>query len=328
MREMIQKAATSIIAGNNISTDEALKLTEAEGSNLHLLFAEASRIREHFKGNSIALCSIINAKSGRCPENCAFCAQSAAHKTDVQVYPLVDEDEIVKCAIDADRYGARCFGIVTSGTGIKPGKELETICRAMTRIRQETGIAPSGSLGILDMDTALILKEAGMVTYHHNLETARSFFPQICNSHDYEQDVETVRCAKQAGLRVCSGGILGLGESMAQRIEMAETLRELDVDSVPMNFLDPVEGTRLENAKFLTPLECLKTIAIYRFILPSKDISVCGGRDKNLRELQSWIFLAGASGMMTGNYLTKLGRDPQQDHLMLNDLGMDVRKCN
>jgi len=328
MREMIQKAATSIIAGNNISTDEALKLTEAEGSNLHLLFAEASRIREHFKGNSIALCSIINAKSGRCPENCAFCAQSAAHKTDVQVYPLVDEDEIVKCAIDADRYGARCFGIVTSGTGIKPGKELETICRAMTRIRQETAIAPSGSLGILDMDTALILKEAGMVTYHHNLETARSFFPQICNSHDYEQDVETVRCAKQAGLRVCSGGILGLGESMAQRIEMAETLRELDVDSVPMNFLDPVEGTRLENAKFLTPLECLKTIAIYRFMLPSKDISVCGGRDKNLRELQSWIFLAGASGMMTGNYLTKLGRDPQQDHLMLNDLGMDVRKCN
>lgn len=328
MREMIQKAATSIIAGNNISTDEALKLTEAEGSNLHLLFAEASRIREHFKGNSIALCSIINAKSGRCPENCAFCAQSAAHKTDVQVYPLVDEDEIVKCAKDADRYGARCFGIVTSGTGIKPGKELETICRAMTRIRQETAIAPSGSLGILDMDTALILKEAGMVTYHHNLETARSFFPQICNSHDYEQDVETVRCAKQAGLRVCSGGILGLGESMAQRIEMAETLRELDVDSVPMNFLDPVEGTRLENAKFLTPLECLKTIAIYRFMLPTKDISVCGGRDKNLRELQSWIFLAGASGMMTGNYLTKLGRDPQQDHLMLNDLGMDVRKCN
>ncbi|HPX61988.1 MAG TPA: biotin synthase BioB [Deltaproteobacteria bacterium] len=328
MREMIQKTADAVIAGNNISTEEALLLAGADGSNLHLLLAEASRIREHFKGNSIALCSIINAKSGKCPENCAFCAQSSAHKTDVKVYPLVDEEEIVRCAKDADRYGARCFGIVTSGTGIKPGKELETICRAMKRIRQETSIAPSGSLGILDMETALTLKEAGMVTYHHNLETARSFFPHICTTHEYEQDVETVRCAKQAGLRVCSGGILGLGENMAQRIEMAETLRELDVDSVPMNFLDPVEGTRLAGAKHLTPLECLKTIAIFRFMLPTRDISVCGGRDKNMRELQSWIFMAGASGMMTGNYLTKLGRDPEQDHRMLSDLGMDIRKCS
>jgi biotin synthase len=327
MRNFILKTADSVLQGAVVGRDDALRLAGARGADLHLLFAEASRIREHFTGNSASLCSIINAKSGRCAENCAFCAQSAAHRTDAQVYPLVDEEEIVRCAHEVERNGARCYGIVTSGTGIRPGRELETICRSLRRIREETSIAPSCSLGILDEETARLLMDAGMVTYHHNLETARSFFPSICTTHDYEQDVETVRAVKRAGARACCGGIFGLGESFDQRIEMAETLRELDVDSVPLNFLNPVEGTRLEKADFLTPLECLTTIAVYRFMLPDKSLSVCGGREKNLRELQSWIFLAGASGMMTGNYLTTLGRDPEQDHRMLADLGMTVGGC-
>jgi biotin synthase len=216
---------------------------------------------------------------------------------------------------------------VTSGTGIKPGEELDKICRAMRLIRQETAIKPSCSLGIMDYDTSLKLKEAGMVTYHHNLETARSFFPSICTTHNYEDDVETIRAVKRAGLNVCCGGIFGLGESFAQRIELAETLRELEVDSVPMNFLDPVEGTKLADASFLTPMECLKTIAIFRFMLPQKNITVCGGRETNLRELQSWIFLAGASGMMTGNYLTKAGRLPELDRQMLTDLELTLEVC-
>ena len=166
-----------------------------------------------------------------------------------------------------------------------------------------------------------------MVTYHHNLETARSFFPSICTTHDYEDDVETIRAVKQAGLKVCCGGIFGLGEGFSQRVEMAVTLRELDVDSVPINFLNPVEGTRLADADFLTPMECLKTIALYRFMLPDKDLTVCGGRERNLRELQSWIFLAGASGMMTGNYLTTPGREPEQDRQMLTDLGLAIGVC-
>jgi biotin synthase len=327
IRTFIQNMSDKVMAGGVLDSEDALRLSAAAGSDLYLLFAEASRIREHFKGSAASLCSIINAKSGRCPENCAFCAQSAAHTTNVQVYPLVDEEEIVRCAHSAEQNGARCYGIITSGTGIQPGAELDKICRAVRRIKDETGIDPSCSLGILNVETALLLKQAGMVTYHHNLETSRSFFPSICTTHDYEDDVETVRAVKQAGLKACCGGIFGLGENFEHRVEMAETLRELNVDTVPINFLNPVEGTRLADANFLTPMECLKIIAVYRFMLPEKDLTVCGGREKNLRELQSWIFLAGASGMMTGNYLTTPGREPEQDRQMLSDLELAVEVC-
>ncbi|HXE98612.1 MAG TPA: biotin synthase BioB [Dongiaceae bacterium] len=327
MRMYIQGIADKVLAGGVVESDEALKLTEVTGSDRYLLFAEASRIREHFVGNVVHLCSIINAKSGRCAENCAFCAQSAHHDTGAPVYPLVDEDEIVRCAALAEQNGAGCYGIVTSGTRINKGEELDRVCRAVGRIKSETGISPSCSLGILDEETALRLKNAGMETYHHNLETARSFFPQICTTHDYEDDVATIRAAKAVGLRVCCGGIFGLGESFAQRIEMALTLRELDVDSIPLNFLNPVAGTRLESADNLNPLECLTIIAIYRFLMPGKRLSVCGGREKNLRELQSWMFLAGADGTMTGNYLTTPGRPPELDRQMLKDLEMPVEGC-
>lgn len=327
MRYTIQQLADKVIAGGVVSETEALQLAEVHGSERLFLFAEASRIREHFIGNVVHLCTIINAKSGRCAENCAFCAQSAHHDTGVQVYPLVDEDEIVRCAALAEQSGAGCYGIVTSGTGISGGAELDQVCRAVTRIKAETAISPSCSLGILDAATALRLKDAGMETYHHNLETARSFFPEICTTHDYEDDVTTIRAAKSVGLKVCCGGIFGLGESFAQRVEMAVTLRELDVDSVPLNFLNPVVGTRLEAADNLTPLECLTIIAIYRFLLPAKRLAVCGGREKNLRELQSWMFMAGADGTMTGNYLTTPGRPPELDQQMLKDLGMPVVSC-
>jgi len=327
MRQFIQKTAENVLAGQTISTEDALKLTESSGSDLHLLFAEASRIREHFKGDSVSLCSIINAKSGRCAENCAFCAQSASHKTDTQVYPLVDEEQIVSCAKDADKNGARCYGIITSGTGIKPGTELERICSSLRRIKSETSIDPSCSLGIISEETARLLKDAGMATYHHNLETSRSFFPNICTTHEYQDDVDTIKAVKNVGLKACCGGIFGLGENFGHRVEMAETLRELDVDTVPINFLNPVEGTRLADAKFLTPMECLKIIALYRFMLPGKSLTVCGGREKNLRELQSWIFLAGASGTMTGNYLTTPGRAPELDRQMIKDLELHIGEC-
>lgn len=327
IQNYLAKLSTEVIAGKQIGADEALELAGVEGSDLNQLLAEAGRIREHFMGNAVTLCSIINAKSGRCPENCAFCAQSAHHQTGVSVYPLVNEDELVRCAKGAEEVGSSCYGIITSGTTISKGDELERICSSLRRIRSETSINPSCSLGIIDFETACILRDAGMVTYHHNLETSRSFFPSICSTHDYEDDVRTVRVVKQAGLKVCSGGIFGLGESMEQRIEMMLTLRELGVDSVPVNFLDPVDGTRLAGADFLTPLECLKIIAICRFMLPTRQIKVCGGRERNLRELQSWIFMAGASGMMTGNYLTKLGRNPEDDLKMVADLGMTVAEC-
>lgn len=327
IRTYIQAMAEKVLSGGTIDASEALKLSGVSGSDRFLLFAEAARIRDHFVGSAVFLCSIINAKSGRCAENCAFCAQSAHHDTGVMVYPLVDEDEMVRCAALAEENGAGCYGIVTSGTSINKSDELDRVCRTVSRIKSETGISPSCSLGILDEETALRLKNAGMETYHHNIETARSFFPQICTTHDYEDDVATIRAAKAVGLRVCCGGIFGLGESFAQRIEMAETLRELDVDSIPLNFLNPVAGTRLENADNLTPLECLTIISVYRFVLPGKRLSVCGGREKNLRELQSWMFLAGANGTMTGNYLTTPGRPPELDRQMMKDLEIPVEGC-
>lgn len=327
MRHLIATIADRIIAGGRMTADEALQLTSVSGTDRFALFLAASTIKEHFVGSRVSLCSIINAKSGRCPENCAFCAQSAHHSSDVPVYPLVDEESLVAGAHAAEKNGSICYGIVTSGTGVTPGEELDRICRALERIRIETGIAPSCSLGILDDPTAKILKDAGAETYHHNLETARSFFPQICSTHDYEEDVATVRAAKSAGMKVCSGGIFGLGETAAQRIEMALTLRELAVDSVPLNFLNPIPGTRLAAASNITPQECLVTIAIYRLLLPDRMITVCGGREKNLRDLQSWMFFAGASGTMIGNYLTTTGRDTEDDWQMLRDLELDTEGC-
>ncbi len=327
MGQITLDLAERIIDGEALSENEALELMQLKGNERFALFLAASRVKEHFVGNHVSLCSIINAKSGRCPENCAFCAQSAHHSSDVPIYPLVDEESLVSGAHAAEESGSICYGIVTSGTTISKGDELDRICRALGRIRRETGIDPSCSLGLLDEETAMLLKEAGAVTYHHNLETARSFFPSICTTHDYEEDVRTVRAAKSAGMKVCSGGIFGLGETAAQRVEMALTLRELEVDSVPLNFLNPIEGTRLEGSNLITPQECLVTIAVYRLLLPAKMITVCGGREKNLRDLQSWMFFAGASGTMIGNYLTTTGRNTADDWQMLHDLELETEGC-
>jgi biotin synthase len=323
----MEALADRIVKGGSITPEEALQITVLQGSDLFPLFLAANRIKEHFVGDKVFLCSIVNAKSGRCPENCSFCAQSAHHKTDAPVYALIDEERMVNCAREAEKNGSSCYGIITSGTSVNRGEELDRICSAVRRIRRETGIIPSCSLGIIDIETASALVAAGVETYHHNLETARSFFPNVCTTHEYEQDVETVRVAKQAGLKVCCGGIFGLGETAAQRVEMAFTLRDLDVDSVPLNFLNPIPGTKLEDAQNITPMECLQTIALFRLILPNKRISICGGREKNLRDLQSWIFFAGASGTMIGNYLTTTGRAAEEDWQMLKDLNLSVAAC-
>lgn len=326
MEKVISDIVARIIGGGSITPEEAVRLSQAEGSDVFDLYRGASRIKDHFVGPQVHLCSIINAKSGRCAEDCAFCAQSAHHTTDAPVYPLVQEERLLQSARDAEASGSACFGIITSGTTVNEA-ELERILTALRNIRKETSILPSCSLGIIGYDTAVRLKEAGMDTYHHNLETAESFFPSICSTHPYQDDVDTVRAVKKAGLKICSGGIFGLGETAAQRVEMAFTLKGLDVDSVPINFLNPIEGTRLEGAANITAQECLQTIALYRMILPDKRITVCGGREKNLRDLQSWIFFAGANGTMIGNYLTTQGRNIGVDLKMFEDLGLETVMC-
>ena len=325
MLSYLTNLSDTALASLQINHEQALELAKLSAADLPLLFACASRLRDHHF-REISICSIVNAKSGLCTEDCSFCAQSAHHSTSVAQYPLMDGQTLLDGARAAAACGSGCYGIVTSGSGIRSGEELERICSVIRQIRAEGLVSPGASLGTLDESSVQALKEAGLVTYHHNLETSRSFFPQICTTHDYEDDVATVRLAKQAGLRVCCGGLFGLGESMEQRIELAFTLRDLQVDSVPINFLDPVEGTPLAGTGLLKPMECLHIIALYRMILPKAHITICGGREKNLRELQSWVFLAGASGIMTGNYLTKTGRQPSDDLQMIADLGLNLSK--
>jgi biotin synthase len=311
------------IQTKTIDTDDALALYEIGKHAPFLLMAAASQIREHFKGSTISLCAIVNAKSGVCPENCRFCAQSAHYGTDAPVYPLISSEEIIEKGRVAYEAGARYFGIVTSGTRIDSREEWSEIYKAIAGLN-EIGIKPCGSLGMLNDDTARNLKKEGLFRYHHNLETSRSFFDNICSTHAYEEDIETVKTAQRTGLSVCSGGIIGLGETMAHRIEMAMTLKDLNVDSVPINVLNAIEGTPLARVPVLSPIEILLTVAIYRFILPDKEIKLCGGKEKNLRQLLPLAIIAGSNSFMTGNYLTTLGRDTQDDLEMIRDLGCET----
>lgn len=319
IKELEFKAAEN----HPLEFDEAIFLSNLHDLDIFDLIASANRIREKFKGKKISLCSIVNAKSGRCPEDCIFCSQSDHYKTNIREYPLLKSEEMLERAEEALSQGAHKFGIVTSGKTITSEQELDEICNTIKKLKKAGKIHRCASLGILSRIELLKLKEAGLEEYHHNLETARSYFPDICTTHDYEEDVETVRIAKSLGLRTCCGGIFGLGESPEQRIELAFTLMELDVNSVPLNFLHPIKGTKAENFPPLKPLEILKIIAIYRFLLPTKDIKIAGGREHNLRDLQSMIFAAGANSTMLGNYLTTKGRAYQDDLQMIKDLGLE-----
>lgn len=327
MHSQVQSLIERVNNGGYPDATEARDILTARGARLTAYFSGAQHLKEQHFGDRIDLCSIINAKSGRCSENCSFCAQSTHHQTDSPVYPLKTVTEMVSAGKQAETNGSSCYSIVTSGTRIEPGNEFEQVLSAIKLIKEQTELAPSASLGILDFESAKALVAAGCQTYHHNLETARSFFPEVCTTHDYDEDIATIRCAKGAGMEVCCGGIFGLGESLEQRYELGLTLRDLNVDSIPLNFLSPVPGTPLQDAKLLTAMDCLRIICLYRYLLPDKRISICGGRETNLREFQSAIFMAGASGLMIGNYLTTSGRNHQLDMQLLNDAEVAINAC-
>ena len=261
-------------------------------------------------------CTIVNAKSGKCPEDCAFCAQSVHHDTGVDTYDLLSAEELEETGLKMAEAGATNYSVVTSGTTLND-KDIDTVCRVARRLKTKTDLSLCASVGLLTPDAARRLKDSGISRYHHNLETARSYFDHICSTHDYDDDVQTVKVAKAAGMIVCSGGIFGMGESWEQRVELAFTLKELGVDSIPINFLNPIKGTRLQTQPVLGPMEALKIIALYRFIHPRKDITICGGRETALKDFQSWLHAAGANGLMVGNYLTTLGRNIDMDFEMI-----------
>ena len=326
--DLIEKLKNKAISKKEVSISEALELF-IEGSNKPWrVMAAASEIREHFKGREVILCGITNAKSGKCSEDCKFCAQSSHYPTNVPSYPLKPAAKMITAANDAARCGAEFFGIVTSGKRIKAKKEWNDIFKAIKGMNK-IPIHACASLGLIDAEKAKELKVAGLFRYHHNLETSRSFFKNICTTHDYEENVETIRNVKNAGLSVCAGALFGMGEGITHRIELAATLRELNVDSVPINILNPIKGTPLSHMQQLTPLEILMTIAVFRFMLPDKDIKLCGGKEKNLRQLLPLGIMAGANSLMTGNYLTTTGRDSKLDQEMIADLGLiPTREAN
>jgi len=316
--------ADAVCSGYSVDRARALSLHETPDERLLELLAGADRIRRHFKGNKVTLCSIVNAKSGRCSEDCVFCSQSAHHKSDIPVFPLLSEKEIVGHFKAASAYPIDRFGIVISGKGLEVGGEAEELCGTIRRIRENAdGITTCASLGVLSDEVAALVKEAGLQSYHHNVETSPGFFPQICSTHRFEERISTVQTAQREGFQVCCGGIFGLGESAEDRVDMAMLLKELDVDSVPLNFLVPIPGTKLADATPLEPVQILKIIALFRYVLPDKDIRVCGGRERNLRDLQGLVFFAGANGFMLGNYLTTKGRSPEDDLQLLSDLGLE-----
>lgn len=319
----IEDLEKRILEGGEINEEEAIRLINLEGSEIFDLLHSASRIRTHFKGNKVNLCSIVNAKSGLCSEDCSFCAQSSHFETKAPVYDMIEPEKIVDAAKQAKEMKSREFSIVTSGMSVDNEEDLNTLCDAIEKIKNEGGLERCASLGNMSKEAMQRLKAAGLQSFHHNLETARSFFPNICTTHDYEDDVNTVRTAKELGFETCCGGILGLGETREQRVELALTLKELDVDSIPLNFLNPIEGTAMAETPTVEPLEALITIATFRFLLPQKDIIVSGGREVTFRDLQPLIFMAGANGTLIGNYLTTKGSSPEKVLTMIRDLGLE-----
>lgn len=317
MEQLLQDTEKKLLAGGGIDRETALAL--AKGEDKQGLYRLADTIRRHFMGSEFDLCSIINAKSGNCSENCRFCAQSARHHTGIESYTIIAEDEALAIAEDNDRHGVRRLSLVTSGRSLsaKTVAELDNLYAKMTA---KTGLLFCASAGLLDEKSVSALRAAGVGRYHCNLEASRNYFPQVCTTHTWEEKVETLRLAREHGMSLCSGGIIGMGESLEDRIDLALQLRELGVKSIPVNILTPIEGTPLE---VLTPLsldEVLTAVALFRLINPDAIIRMAGGRQQ-LGPEQYRCFSSGANGAIVGNYLTTDGSGIEQDLARIRALG-------
>lgn len=323
MTERVRRIGERVLAGDAMTFEEAAELFERSDYDVHELFHVANRLRLNRFGNRIHLCSIINAKSGTCLEDCGFCSQSVHYATEIPRYGVVSPDKMIRAARKARGHGASALGVVTAGRGYSAAsQDFRQLIEGILAIAQDGRVEGHASLGLMGEEEFRQLKAAGLTVCNHNLETGRSYFPRICTTHTYDDRVRTIQAAKAVGIKVCSGGILGMGEEPTHRAELAFALKELDVDEVPLNFLVSVEGTRLEKVSHLTPLEILKVIALFRWNLPTKNIFVCAGR-VHLGDLQSMIFFAGASGVMVGDFLTTKNRCVDDDLRMFRAMGLD-----
>lgn len=321
MNRRISEIAEKILNGYLPDRQEIEYLFSPDNSLWDLLYW-ANQIRQKFFGNKIKVCSIVPGRLGGCSQDCKFCAQSARYESSFKETKTLTDEEILNAAKQAKQKGVLNFGIVYSGKTISE-KELVRLEKLIPKIKNEIGINVCGGFGIINYEQASRLKQAGLSRYNHNLETSRNNFKNIVTTHDYDSRIETVKAAKKAGLGLCTGGIFGIGETDADRIDMVLQIRELGVDMVPMNFLHPIAGTPLANMPTMQPREILRLIALYRFILPKTGIKIAGGRVLNLRDMQSWIFYAGATSILSGNYLTTAGRAVEDDVQMIKDLGLE-----
>jgi biotin synthase len=313
--------ADEIIQGRRLTRSD--DLTVFLSCDLDALCEGADRIREHFVGETVDLCSIINGRSGRCPEDCKYCAQSAHNHTDCEVYDFLPEERILEACKLNESEGVHRFSIVTSGRALT-GEEFEKAIHAYETMHRECKIDLCASMGFLNEEQLHRLHEAGVTSYHHNIETSRRNFPNICSTHTYDQKIETLKKVKAEGMCACSGGIIGMGETWEDRLDMAISLAELGIDSIPINALMPIPGTPLENQESLKEADILRTIAFFRYINPEANIRLAAGRAL-LTEDGKTAFQSGASATITGNMLTTAAcATIRSDKEMLLSLGRDA----
>ncbi|WP_252231625.1 biotin synthase BioB [Clostridium sp. ZBS15] len=316
---IVNKYKEKVLNGELISKEEALILSE---ENTYELAYSADEIRKKLCGNNFNLCTIINGKSGRCGENCKYCAQSAYFKTNIEEYDILDSESIIKSAISNYNSGVHRFSVVTSGKKLSENN-VNKICDTYVKLKEKCSINICASHGLLNYEELLKLKESGVIRYHNNIETSKSFFKNICTTHTFEEKIITIKNALKAGLEVCSGGIIGLGETMEDRIDMAFTLKELDVSSIPINILNPIRGTALENQEILSYDEIIKTFALFRFILPTRQIRIAGGRAL-LNDKGERLMKCGVNAAISGDMLTTCGIKTSDDIKIIKELGFQV----
>lgn len=321
MKNIILEIEEKIYSDEDITFNEAITLFQSSyDKNLNNLLDAANRIRNKFNGNIVDLCSIMNAKSGRCSEDCKFCAQSEHYNTNIKKYNMINMSDALNLAKENKEHGINRFSLVTSGKALT-SNDFEKALEIYKEINKRVNINLCASLGILSYNQLLQLKNVGVTMYHHNLETSREYYNKICTTHSYDERIETINNAKKAGLMVCSGGIIGMGETITDRIKLAFELKSLQIQSIPINILNPVKGTPLEYTKRLEQNDILKTIAIFRFINPKASIRLAGGRNL-IDNFGKGCFRAGANATISGNYLTTSGNKINDDIEMIKSLGL------
>ncbi len=321
--EFIDSCTKKVINGNTISFDEAERLISTD--NLIKLADSANLITRKFSQDSVDVETLLNAKSGNCPEDCSFCAQSTFYETGITKYPLLPDEIILDKAMEAKMNGAASFCLVCAYRE-PPQNEFEKICKVIERLRKEVDLDINVSLGFMTPQRAQRLKSLGVKRYNHNLEASESFFSEICKTHDFADRVKTARTVKDAGLELCCGGIIGMGETPKQRIELAFSLSTLEPDEVPINILIPRKGTpkELENCSINT-MDIIRTIAVWRFIMTKTILKIAGGREIYFKDNGKLALQAGANGIITGGYLTTNGNAPNKDIQMIHEIGLDTR---